>query len=344
MQVGIVGYGAYIPRYRITVEEIAAVWNQDVQKIKSGLQLSEKSVASTNEDAATFAVAAAQHALQRSRIDATKIGALYVGSESHPYAVKPTATIVGTALAIGSDFMAADVEFACKGGTAALQICYGLLRGGMVDYALAIGTDTAQSKPGDVLEYSAAAAGAAFILGDDEQAIIAIIDATCSLTTDTPDFWRRSLQKYPEHTNRFTGKPSYFSHIIATTQKILESSGLQPNDFDHVIFHQPNGKFPRIVAKRLGFTAQQIETGLVVDYVGNSYSACSLLGLTAVLDSAQPNQKILLVSYGSGSGSDAFIFTTTEKVAKQHQVMTTRDYIERKEYITYPHYARMRDS
>lgn len=336
MNVGIVGYGAYIPRYRITVKEIADVWGHDVKKIESSLRLSEKSVVSCDEDSATMGVACAKHALERACINKKDICALYIGSESHPYAVKPTSTIVGQALGIGSDFMTADIEFACKGGTAALQVCYGFVRAGMVDYSLAIGTDVAQAKPGDLLEYSAAAGSASFILGSFEKEILATIDATCSVTSDTPDFWRRPSQKYPEHTNRFTGEPSYFKHTIAATEKILKQTGLKKTDFSHVIFHQPNGKFPRIAAKKLGFTNEQIKLGLVVDYIGNTYSASSLLGLTNVLDIAKPNQKILLVSYGSGAGSDAFIFTTTENILeKQKKSMTTKKYIDTKEYISY---------
>ena len=35
--IGIVGYGGYIPRFRIKVEEIASVWETDPRIIKKGL-------------------------------------------------------------------------------------------------------------------------------------------------------------------------------------------------------------------------------------------------------------------------------------------------------------------
>lgn len=284
MEVGIVGFGSYIPK--------------DNKNL-------------VDQDTATIAVCAAQKAFLKSGINSKKIGAIYVGSESHPYATKPTATIVGDALSVGQDFFAADVQFACKGGTAAIQICYGLIKAGMIDYGLAIGADVAQARPGDVLEKYVGAGGAAFILGNKKDEIIATIDETISITTNTPDFWRRSLQKYPEHTNRFTGEPSYFRHTISAAEKILKKTGLSVKDFDHVVFHQPNLKFPKVTAKRLGFSKQQIETGLLVEKIGNCYSASSLLGLSSVLDTAKSGQKILLVSYGSGSGSDAFVLTVS---------------------------------
>jgi len=299
VQVGIVSYGSYVPKNRKKVDE----------KFRSKLMVEQRSVASSDEDAATIAVAAAQNALSKTNLCEKKIGAVYIGSESHPYAVKPTSTIVADALNLDSDFMTADVEFACKGGTAAIQICYGFLKARMVEYGLAIGSDVAQAEPGDVLEQTAAAGGAAFILGVDEDEIIATIDETISITSNTPDFWRRNLQKYPEHTNRFTGEPSYFKHTICASKKIMEKTGFCPKDFSYVVFHQPNGKFPLIAAKRLGFTKEQVEPSLMVKKIGNCYSASSLLGLCSVLDVAQAGEKILLVSYGSGSGSDAFVLT-----------------------------------
>ncbi|RLD93865.1 MAG: hydroxymethylglutaryl-CoA synthase, partial [Aquificota bacterium] len=98
MAVGIIGYGAYVPRYRIKAEEIAAQWGDDPEVIKRGLLLYEKTVPNHDEDTVTIAYQAAKYALVRAGIDPKEIGALYVGSESHPYAVKPSGTVVAEAL------------------------------------------------------------------------------------------------------------------------------------------------------------------------------------------------------------------------------------------------------
>jgi len=342
MTVGIVGYGAYIPRYRLTTEEITHAWSHDHAKMVASLAIHEKAVAGQDEDTVTIAVQAAENALVRAQLLPDKLGALYIGSESHPYAVKPSATIVGTALGLTRDYLAADMEFACKGGTAAVQAAYGLVASDVVRYALAIGADVAQATPGDILEYSAAAGGAACILGNQKNEFLAVIEKTLSISSDTPDFWRRSLQQYPEHLGRFTAEPAYFAHIYEATEKILSENSLQAKDFDVVVFHQPNGKFPVTAAKKLGFSLQQLQPGLLCPLVGNSYSATALLGLTAVLDQAEAGQKILLISYGSGSGSDAFIITTTKLLKKRQQLTaTTADYIERKEYVSYLRYRQM---
>ena len=42
-KVGIVSYGSYIPKYRIAVEEIAKVWGEDPNEIKSALERAKNS-------------------------------------------------------------------------------------------------------------------------------------------------------------------------------------------------------------------------------------------------------------------------------------------------------------
>ena len=212
---------------RITVEEIARVWKKDGKQISAGLGVKEKAVGAIDEDAATIAVEAARNALEQSGIDAQKIGAIYVGSESHPYAVKPTATIVCDAINAGPDVTAADLEFACKAGTAALQMISGMVMSGIVEYGLAIGADTAQGRPNDALEFTAASGGAATIIGKKENEIIAKLEETYSFTTDTPDFWRRQHAEFPRHAGRFTGEPAYFRHLISCAKTTTKKAGIE---------------------------------------------------------------------------------------------------------------------
>lgn len=306
----IVGFGRYIPRYRIKTSDIAAHWKQDPVALVSSLGVREKSVPGRDEDSFTMAFEAANQAIQTSSIAPKSISATYVGSESHPYAVKPTSGMLVSALGLDPYSHAADLEFACKAGTAAIQIVDSMVRSGQINFGLAIGTDTAQSKPGDALEYTAAAGAAAVILGPatDKRAICRI-DKTLSYTTDTPDFWRAAGESYPSHAGRFTGEPGYFHHVRETITTALKKWVVKLSDLDHVVLHMPNAKFPMRIAKESGISEDQMRTGFVVPTIGNTYSACSFIGLVAVLERAKRGEKILLVSYGSGSGCDAFLLT-----------------------------------
>ena len=327
--VGIVGYGAYVPRNRIKVEEIAKVWGADAPSYKKGLLLYEKSVPGPDQDTITMSVEATKNALKRANIDPKEIGAAYVGSESHPYAVKPSGTVLAEAIGATPEIHCADYEFACKAGSEAMFVCIGLVESGAIKYGLAVGADTSQGAPGDALEYSAAAGAASFIFGKEN--LIAKALHTYSYMTDTPDFWRREYQFYPRHAGRFTGEPAYFKHLIGAAKGI-------------VIVHQSNGKFPQRVGKMLGFKKEQIEPGWLSPTLGNTYSGSSPMGLTSTLDISKPGDKILMVSYGSGAGSDGFIFEVTERIEEvRDKAPHTRFQLDNnKKYIDYGTYAKFR--
>ena len=342
MDGGIVSYGAYVPRYRIIPAEIGRVWGADGAGMGAALNIQRKSVPAPDEDTITISTEALRTALVRGAVDPQEIGAIYVGSESHPYAVKPTATVVAQAVGATPHLTAADFEFACKAGTAAIQCCLGLVGAGMIRYGVAIGADTSQGAPGDALEYSASAGGAAFVIGREH--VIARVLHTTSYTTDTPDFWRREGQRYPSHSGRFTGEPAFFRHVTECARHILEIAGTTPKDYRHVIFHQPNGKFPLRIGKQLGFTDEQMKYGLVTPYIGNTYSDAALIGLANVLDHATPGDRILVVGYGSGAGSDAFDIEATEELAGYDRSFgpLTDQFLQRGVELPYSVYAKFR--
>ncbi len=342
MEVGIAGYGACVPRHRIRLEEIAKVWGADAPAFKRGLKLREKSVPAPDQDTITMSVEAARHAVKRAGIDPARIGAMYVGSESHPYAVKPSGTTVAEALGATPDCHCADLEFACKAGSEGMYLAMALVRAGEMDWAMGIGADTSQGAPGDALEYSASAGAGAFLFGRER--LVAVCETTCAYMTDTPDFWRREHQFYPRHAGRFTGEPAYFKHVLSCSRMLLEKSRSKAADFRWCVFHQPNGKFPERAALEMGFTKEQYTQGLLSPTLGNTYSGSSPMGLTAVLDVARPGDRIFMVSYGSGSGSDGFVWRATDRLPEvQGMAPKTRDQLEHDPiYVDYGTYAKFR--
>lgn len=338
--IGLVGYGAYVPRFRIPAREIARVWD-GVED--NGVPVEAKSVPGPDEDVATMSIEAARNALRRAGIDPSEIGAVWVGTESKPYAVKPTATLVAEALGIGPYTQAADWEFACKAGSEALQAAFGMVASGMMKYAMALGMDTAQGRPGDHLEYTAGAGGAALIVGPAEDSL-AVLEASTSYVTDTPDFFRRQHQHYPQHGNRFTGEPAYFHHTLSASRALLEELGRTPADYAYAVFHQPNVKFPLKAARSLGFSRDQVTTGLLAGHIGNTYAGAALIGLTTILDEAKPGDRVFVCTFGSGAGSDAFSFVVTAEIdERRDRARPTRMYVERRKEVDYATYARYRE-
>ncbi len=312
--VGITSYGYYVPSSRIVAEEVASVWGKEASLIRSSLGVTQKAVAAVDEDTLTMAYEASRQAFLQGGVSPADIGIVFVGSETHPYTVNPTSTILGEFLGIQNQYLAFDTQFACKAATGAMMAAAGLLQSGFAKKALVCASDKAMGRPHDALEYTAASGSVAVVMGTQNVAL-EIVDML-SYSSDTPDFWRREGIRYPSHGGRFTGKPSYFRHVSSATTALLERTELTPKDFAHAVFHMPNGKFPVQVAQSLGFTQAQLERSLVVKHLGNSYTASALMGLVSVLEVARAGELICFCSYGSGAGSDAYIFRVTEHIER----------------------------
>ena len=98
------------------------------------------------------------------------------------------------------------------------------------------------------------------------------------------------------------------------------------------------------VGKKLGFTQEQLETGWLSPWLGNTYSGASPIGFTAVLDIATPGDLVLLTSFGSGAGSDSFVFKVTDRVNEVRDLAPkTRPQLDENQiYVDYGTYAKLR--
>jgi hydroxymethylglutaryl-CoA synthase len=333
---GIVSYGFYIPKYRIKTEEIAKIWGKNPEEIKKSLGIFEKAVAGIDEDSLTMAYESSSLALKNLAINKREIKVVFFGSETHPYAVNPAATILAEFLGIEKNYLSYDTEFACRAATGAMISAFGLIKSGFSAYGLVTASDKGLTKTHDPLEYTAASGSVSLLLGKNN-VLLEVLDYQ-SFSSDTPDFWRREGIRYPSHSGRFTGKPSYFFHIQEAAKTLLNQTKLSPEKFSYAVFHMPNGRFPQEVARSLGFSQKQIADSLTVSYLGNSYTASALMGLVSVLEKAKENDLIFLVSYGSGAGADAFIFRVTKNLEKRR--IAFRKTLEEKKYIDYATYLK----
>ncbi len=312
--VGIIDYGFYLPRNRISVEEIAAAHHKNAGDISGSLKVTQKAIAGIDEDSFTMAFEASSMIFSHDH-DRSAVDAVFVGSETHPYAVKTTSSMLAQWLSLGDHhYQAYDTQFACKAATGALRSGFSAVRAGDARTALICGTDKANAKIGDALEYTAGSGAVALLVGSDNPALL--LHGAVSYSSDTPDFWRRPQAKNPSHAGRFTGKPAYFRHVTGAVKELLDQTGRTPDSLDKVVFHMPNGRFPRDAAKMCGFTDAQLASSLVVERCGNSYAASALMGFVATVDSVTPGETVLLASYGSGAGSDAFLFEATDAITQ----------------------------
>ncbi|MEM2925160.1 MAG: hydroxymethylglutaryl-CoA synthase, partial [Methanocellales archaeon] len=342
---GIIGYGVHIPKFRISMEEVAKFVKEDPELLKQSTMFIEKAVLNWDQDSTTMAVDAARNALLHAGIDGEEIDAIYFGSESKPYAVKASAITVAEAIGATPKVKAYDIESACKAATSAIPDAIAVVESERFKFrnAMVIGSDNSQAREGDALDPTSGTAAAAFIIGKKD--VIARLEGYAPYATDIPDFWRRDGEPFPKHGGRFTGEPAYFKHIIGACELLFSELGIEGKDIDHAVFHMPTGKFPFKAAKRLGIDEEKLKYSFNAPYIGNSYSACGLVGLASVLDHAGDNEVILLAQYGSGAGADAMLFITEEAILdKRERGIRVEDLLSDKKYTDFHTYRKRKIS
>ncbi len=358
---GIVGYGVYIPRERIETAKIVKERERKrgkelekvLEKVRHGLMLREKALAGHTEDTITIATEAAENAIRMAGISPEEIGSVTVGSESKPYAVGTIARHVASFVGVGENTFIADLEGACNSGMQGVGFIDAEIRSGRIRYGLAIGSDVAQARRGDPLEYSAGAGAGAFVLG--KTGVIATIEDVAPFSSLFMDFWRREGTMVPSHFGRTTVE-AYKSHVIGAIANLFRKHpDLFLSEFDAITFHQPSGYLPmktcaaltednipyvsdQSVARRMRLTENEIEKKVkpwlrVLD-TGNTYAASTLISLASVLDKAKAGDQVLAVSYGSGAYSNATWLEVQDGIEeKRGRTPTVNDYVERKTEI-----------
>lgn len=273
-----------------------------------------------DNDSLTMAVNASLDCL--GAFDKSLIGACFFGSETHPYAVKASSAMLSSFLGLSDEIYAADLEFACKAGTTAMINVASLIEAGRIKSGLAVGSDLAKAEDGDPLSASVGE-GAASVLLSTCDYFAEIVDYV-SVASDTADFWRSQGAAHPVHAGRFTGEGGYYKFIEKAFNLIRDRNGFSVSDIDHVVLHMPNKKFPYRVLKRIGFDESVIESSFVFEKFGNTFSACSLIGLRACFEKVKSGDTVLMISYGSGSGSDAFLMKINDRISEFQNNLTSR--------------------
>lgn len=266
------------------------------------------------EDTLTLAVAATSQLL----MPEVRPQALYLGSETPLYAVKPTSSLIAYYLGLETVAHAADMEFACRAGTQALLAVRSMIGAGEINSGLAVAADCAQGAIGDPLFVSTGAGAAAFLLTAEQTGLsrAQFLAGRSGTTSGHHDFWRAHGRDHPSHAGRYSAQ-SYRDHVTAAIEDYLHVTDTIISDYDIVILHQPNTKQPQQVAQQLGISADQLERGWIYELTGNTYAACVPMAFAAALSQAHKGERILVCSYGSGAGSDCFAVEVTRDYDQQ---------------------------
>lgn len=338
-EIGITSYGVAIPRRRLDVNEIADLWmNLEKGVVTNKWGMKERTVLAQDEDSTTLAVAAAKEAFLRNE-KAKEVEALYYGTCTNPYDSRPSGTIVLEALDLPYSTKCTDVQFSTKSGTAALLESYAMVKAGLAKQALAIGTDTIDrhTAPGDLLESCAGAGAGAVVLGTED--VVATIDGIESYSTDISDGFRVEGERYIR-TGLLIRQDKYdvgiLPHTKAAAEALMKKLGTKPEDYKYVVLQQNTPAITKMDAAALGFTEEQLAPSMYCEMTGDTGASSPLIGLAKVLEEAKAGDKIFLVSYGFGAGSDAVSLTVTENIEKiRGKGKTVDEHISNKTMLDY---------
>ena len=296
--VGITAHGAYVPKYRLGPE--TAGWNSK----------QERAVANFDEDSVTMAVAAGIDCL-RNR-DRQSVDGLLFATTTPPYAEKQCAAIIAAALDLRQDIFTADITNVLRAGTTALKTGLDSVAAGSAGQVLVIAADHRQGPPRGETERNSGDGAAAFLVSSEK--IIASLAGSYSLTENMLDTWRSAGDAYVQSgEDRFTAEEGLERILTQSVSEFLQKHELSPADISKLAIYAPDARRHAAIIRKLGFAQEQVQNPLFGS-LGNTGAAFPLMLLSLALETAEPNRRLLVVSYGDGS--DVLCFKTTSKIKK----------------------------
>ena len=322
---GIISFGAHIPVFRLSRDDIAKAWG----KVSLG---GERTIACNDEDTATMAVGAAFDCLQGT--DRSIIDGVFFASTTPPYKEKGIASLVATVIDSREEVITADFANSLRSGTSALKMGYHYIKSGGAKNILITASDCRLGYPGSDFEQTFGDGGAALLLG--EGPAIATIDLMYSVVNEMMDVWRN-----PEDTfvrsweSRWVLGEGYSANMRKAVQKIMQTRNLEAKDIQKAVLPAPDLRTHRDLVRSMGFQPSQVQDPLI-STVGDCGTAQPLIMLIDALQGASPGDKILLAAYGDGV--DAFLFIVTDEIQKLQNRKGIRNRISSKLMI--PSYQR----
>ncbi len=321
--VGIVSYGAYVPRYRISRKTIGAAMGW----LNPGAPAGEKAVANYDEDSITMAVAAGVNCLKDA---GGKIDGLYFASTTAPYRERESAAIIATALDLPASIRTADFADSIKSGISALLCACDTVKAGSISKAMVCGADSRLGKPGSSQEMTVGDGAAALLVGND--GVIASLEGSYSLAYDFPDHWRAAFDKFDRAMeDRWIRDEGYSKFIAEAITGLMKKYKLEAKDFAKAAYPCLYVRDHSAIGKKLGLQPGQIQEPLLTT-TGETGAASPLMMLVAALEDAKPGDNIIVASYGNGS--EALWFRVTDEITKKKGKLGLKEYIRSRDELT----------
>jgi hydroxymethylglutaryl-CoA synthase len=336
MAIGIIGYGAYIPKYRIKAEEYVKAWGSF-----SAPGVKEKSLPGYDEDTVTLAVEAARHAIGYGGIDPEKIETVYLATTSGPYVEKPLSSTLAAAVGTGEEVRTADFMGSTRAGTTALLACFDRVAAQGKGLALVVASDVPLGVVDSGTEHAFGAGAAAFVIGEGSP--IAVLEGSYSMTIETlGERFRRAGETY---TRDLELRVNFLEECLQkSVDGLLRKLNLAAEKVNYVIPQQPDASKSYKALGKFKFSKEALASGSIATLTGDTGVASSLLSLAHVLDQARANERIIVASYGGGSDALSLLVKegTGDRRTQAGSVPKVKDLLERKEYVDYVTYLKLK--
>jgi len=332
--VGITSCGAYVPWLRMNRKIIGSAMGWFGTVPLPG----EKAVANYDEDSITMAVASGIDCL--SDLGREGIGGLYFATTTSPYKERQDAGLISLALDLETDIRTADFTDSTKAGTTALLSACEAVRAGAIGNLLVCAADRRLGRAGGAQEQAFGDGAAAFLIG--EKNVAASLEGSYSLSHDFMGHWRAENDKFDRTwEDRFIRDVGYTKFIPQAISGLVNKYNLNIKDFAKIIYPCLYAREYQAIAKAIGAIPEQIQEEML-STVGDTGTAYPLMMLVAAIESAKPDDKILVVSYGNGS--DALFFQVTDNIEKMRSNKGIKKYLASKQELnSYEKYLSFRD-
>jgi 3-oxoacyl-[acyl-carrier-protein] synthase-3 len=299
--------GAYIPNeIRINQWFVDRMDTTD-EWITKRTGISERRIASKDENTSDLGLKASQLAIKRANIDKEDIDLIICATISPDYLCMPsTACLIADKLNI-KNTMALDISAACTGFIYALQTAQAFIESGMKKNVLIIGAEKLSS----IIDYTdrttcmlfGDGAGAAIISATDNKEK-AILDIQCSADGSLQDLLLTpGVQSEEASFMKMKGNETFKVAVRTLTsdvKDIMSKNNFKNEDIDLFIPHQANYRIIKAVGDALKFKDKQ-KVVTVAKY-GNTSSASIPMAINDVYESGRlkNSDMMLLDAFGGG--------------------------------------------
>ncbi len=303
--VGIVSYGAYIPKYRIDRKLVykAMGWLNPATFMRG-----EKAVANFDEDSLTMGVAAGFDCI--TGLDRTKIDGLYFATTTASYTERLGSQIMAAAFDLNTDIRVADLTDSTKATTIAMLTAIDAVKSGSSKNTLICAGDCRIPRPGSAQEELYGDGAGSVLIGEDN--VIAKFLGSSTLSHDFTSHWRGQNDKFDNQwEDRFIRDVGYKKFLVESISGALKNCNLEAKDIAKAAYPCLYAGDHKGIAKKLGLTPEQVQDPLIGN-VGYTGAGTPLMLLVAALEDAKPGDKIVIASFGQGS--DALVFEVTDAI------------------------------